>query len=219
MWAETKLNELNKTLTRGHPHFILFHLFILASHLVMSFRLLDIVTGEITSHPLAHPPPYLAVSHTWSENWFPSDKQFSDSPGREAIVASIYQRFSSIRHCWVDTICILQGDDADKQRQIPLMGGIFSGASAVIIILNTNLAMNQDEIDGLTEKLQEAVEMAEEQTWTSSDYAYWQSGPGRQLIVQGMVGLGRLTTTAWSTRVWTLQEYIYPGSRGGLDGH
>ncbi|KAH8671588.1 heterokaryon incompatibility protein-domain-containing protein [Xylariales sp. PMI_506] len=173
----------------------------------MTFRLLNAFTAEITDYPLTRCPPYLAVSHAWSENWFPQNSDFLSSRGRHAVLAGIAQRFPSIRHCWIDTLCILQTDDADKLRQIPLMGGIFGNAEAVLIILNTELAMSQDEVDRMTSMLEGAVKMSEEEDWTSSGH-YWQLGQGRQLIKIAMTGLARLTTTSWSTRVWTLQEYI-----------
>ncbi|KAI1326771.1 heterokaryon incompatibility protein-domain-containing protein [Xylariaceae sp. FL0255] len=173
----------------------------------MSFRLLDIYTGNLTEHLLDACPPYLAASHAWSEQFFPPGVNFLTSPGRAAIVATLKQRYPSITSCWVDTICIDQKDEDDKLRQIPLMGEIFGNAEAVLIILGCDLGMQQGDIDNLTRLLGRAIAMDAEEAW-GTEGQYWQAGEGRGLIVQAMKGLARLTVTPWTTRVWTLQEYI-----------
>ena len=67
--------------------------------------------------------------------------------------------------------------------------------------------MNQEEVNRLEKQLEPALQMHEEQAWTKEG-ALWQKEPRHGLIVKGMKGLARLTTTAWATRVWMLQEYI-----------
>jgi hypothetical protein len=173
----------------------------------MSFRLLDVYTGKLTEHLLSASPPYLAASHAWSERLFPPGVDFLASPGRAAVVATLQQRYPSITLCWVDTICIEQSDEDDKLNQIPLMGQIFGGAEAVLIILGCVIGISQDEIDRLTLQLGGAMAMEAEEAW-STESRYWQAGEGREAIAQAMRGLARLTVTPWSTRVWTLQEYI-----------
>lgn len=173
----------------------------------MEFRLLDAHTGLLSDHKVGQAPAYIAASHAWSEQFFPQGLSFIESPGCERIVSAIQQLNLDIQHCWVDTICIDQNNDADKHRQIPLMGRIFGDAEVVLIMLDTPLAMQQNEIDDLTEALAGAIDMHKEEEWLKSGF-YWQSGPGRALVVKAMKGIARLTSTAWSTRIWTLQEYI-----------
>lgn len=173
----------------------------------MSFRLLNAFSGILTEYLITASPPYLAASHAWSEQLFPQGVDFLASPGRAAILVTLEQRYPSIEFCWVDTICIDQNDDDDKLRQIPLMGKIFGNAQAVLIILGCELGMGQDEIDSLTQLLEGSICMEAEEAW-ATEGQYWQSGEGRALITRAMIGLARLTTTSWSTRVWTLQEYI-----------
>jgi hypothetical protein len=173
----------------------------------MSFRLLDVYTGKVTGHLLNASPPYLAASHAWSERLFPPGVDFLASPGRAAVVATLRQRYPSITFCWVDTICIDQNDEDDKLRQIPLMGRIFGGAEAVLIILGCVIGISQTDVDYLTQQLSGAIAMEAEEAW-ATESQYWQAGEGREMIAQAMKGLARLTVTSWSTRVWTLQEYI-----------
>lgn len=173
-----------------------------------TFRLINISTGEVSSHLLSNSPPYLAASHAWSENHFPLGLPFLISPGRQALIAVNEQQHArDVVYCWVDTICIDQQDDEDMNRQIPLMGQIFNGAVSVVIMLGCDLQMSQAEVDQLSKQLEPAVQMHVEED-RGDHRVFWQNGPGRALIVRGMKGLARLTTTAWATRVWTLQEYI-----------
>ena len=173
-----------------------------------SFRLLDIYTGEIASHQLCACPPYVAISHAWSEALFPPDVEFLTSPGYPMLLAATKERFAGVTHCWTDTICIDQSDEADKLRQIPLMGRIFGDAVAVFILQGIELGLDQEEVEECSRQLKPAIEMHETESW-SEHGMYWQScDGGRSLIVQGMRGISRLTRTAWTTRVWTLQEYI-----------
>ncbi|KAK7213799.1 hypothetical protein V2G26_020977 [Clonostachys chloroleuca] len=173
----------------------------------MSFRLLNVHTGKLTEYPLSAHPPYIAASHAWSERLFPPGVDFLASPGCSALVATLEQRYRTITLCWVDTICIDQNDEDDKLRQIPMMGEIFGGAEAVLIILGCVLGMRQDVVDDLTKQLGGALLMEADEAW-ALEGPYWQNGDGRGLIAQAMRGLARLTVTSWSTRVWTLQEYI-----------
>jgi hypothetical protein len=116
--------------------------------------------------------------------------------------------FPDILHCWVDTICIDQDNEKDKERQIPLMGEIYGKAHAVIIITTSEYKMSQEFLDKLTEGLQEAICIATEQTLTQDMTAYWHRGKGRQKIIDAMDCLEVFTRTKWADRIWTLQEYI-----------
>jgi len=173
----------------------------------MSLRLINIHTGKLTLQSFPSPPAYLAVSHAWGEKHFPQNSTFLASPGCKAVQATAKQRYPAIEWCWIDTLCIDQNDDVDKQRQIPLMGQIFGDAKAVVIILGVDLQLQQADIDAATKLLEPAVRMSENDAWIKEGY-YWQRGPGRNMIYQSMKALARLTLTAWCTRIWTLQEYI-----------
>ncbi|RSL40047.1 hypothetical protein CEP54_016203 [Fusarium duplospermum] len=175
---------------------------------MVTFRLINLSTGVVSEQVLGTSPPYLAASHAWSEQRFPLDMSFLESPGRQALKAVNEQRFAgTVDYCWVDTICINQQDDADMNQQIPLMGRIFGDAIAVVIVLSCNLRMSQASVDRIAGQLKPAVRMHEEEEWAEQG-AIWRTGHRRKLLIKGMRGLARLTTTPWATRVWTLQEYI-----------
>ncbi|KAI1338885.1 heterokaryon incompatibility protein-domain-containing protein [Xylariaceae sp. FL0016] len=83
---------------------------------------------------------YQALSYTWGETIFTETLIVSEisflsiTPNlRDAL-----RRFrlpSRPRRLWVDAICINQGDDAEKGKQIPLMDVIYLGASSVLVWL------------------------------------------------------------------------------------
>ena len=173
-----------------------------------TFRLINLHTGIVSSQLLGASPPYLAALHAWSEERYPLGTSFLDSRGRQALMAAVEQRYAgTVDHCWVDTICIDQNSDADMHEQMSLIGRIFGGTITVVVILGCDLGMQQAEVEVLVKQLEPAVSMHENESWAEQG-APWQSGDGRGLVVKGMKGLARLTTTAWTTRVWILQEYI-----------
>ena len=90
---------------------------------------------EIEQSSLDHIPPFIAISHAWGERLFPPNVPFNLQPGAEAVLVLIAQRFPHIHHCWIDTLCIDQNDEEDKQRQIPLMSEIYGNADVVAIVL------------------------------------------------------------------------------------
>lgn len=170
-------------------------------------RLVNVQSGLLSEHNFDSPPAYLAVSHAWKTNLFPSTVPFAESDGARALRVVTEKKHPGISHCWVDTICIRQSDDEDKQRQIPLMGQIFQGAVAVTIILGSELNLHQEEIDRLSDELQGACWMSANETWLE-DGPYWADGPGRQLVVKAMNGLETFTRDEWGSRIWTLQEFV-----------
>lgn len=127
--------------------------------------------------------------------------------GRTCRLVVVQKYFPSLSHCWVDTLCIIQDDEQDKQRQIPMMGKIYHGAVAVTVALASKLTISQEEIDTLSEKLEGACFMAANETW-SEDGLYWWNGPGREIIIKAMNGLEIFTRDEWACRVWTLQEFV-----------
>lgn len=172
-----------------------------------TFRLLNIIDFSLESFTLADSPPYIAASHTWSENVFDSQRPFVSTFGGRGLRTVINRLYPDVRHCWIDTLCIDQNDERDKIAQIPLMGQIFGRAIAVLIFISTELGTTQSDVNTLGAKLEGALAMCKAEAWTEEG-AKWQSGAGRKLIVQSMHGLRRLASTSWATRVWTLQEYV-----------
>lgn len=132
---------------------------------------------------------------------------FIETAGGRAILIVVRKYFPSLSHCWVDTLCIKQNDEEDKERQIHMMGEIYHGAVAVTVALASKLEISQEEIDFLSEKLEGACFMAANETWRD-DGLYWANGPGKEIIIKAMNGLEIFTQDEWVCRIWTLQEFV-----------
>jgi DNA-binding NarL/FixJ family response regulator len=171
-------------------------------------RLVNMSSGATEPYEIDAMPPYLAASHAWSDGMFAIDTTYKDTLGGIMIENAVRPLFPAINHCWIDTICIDQKDEADKQRQIPLMGDVYSNAKAVAIVTTCEFGMVQAELDVITADLDEAIAISLEEEYTDSMTQYWKAGPGRQKIIEGMDCLELFTRTRWADRIWTLQEYI-----------
>lgn len=154
-------------------------------------------------------PPYLAISHAWSDHIFPKQLPIDSSYGGKSIHKTMKSRFPSLLYCWIDNFCIKQGDDADKAAQIPLMGSIYGKAVAVLIVLSCEIGFEQSDVDLATASMIPAMEMWIKETYFEEhNTQYWRYGSGRGRLVEAMRGLSRLTRSTWATRIWTLQEYV-----------
>ncbi|KAJ5652789.1 HET domain protein [Penicillium longicatenatum] len=173
------------------------------------FRLIDTFDSTIHTFDIRKSPPYLAISHAWSEI-FPKQLPLDSSFGGDAIKRTLFKRgLSSVRYCWIDLFSIEQDSEDDVNEQIPLMGEIFGIAEAVLIILTNELNLTQEKIDSGTSQLDEALAIWEMEAWTDNGAReYWELGEGRTKLVQAMDILSCFTKTAWGTRIWTLQEYL-----------
>ncbi|KAK3196866.1 hypothetical protein K4F52_000210 [Lecanicillium sp. MT-2017a] len=176
----------------------------------MTFRLINTVTWAVETFKVRHSPPYLAISHAWSDTVFPKRRPLDPSFGSDAIKQTILKRgFHDMRYCWIDLFCIIQDSEDDICEQMPLMSYIYGDAKAVLIILTNQLDLIQEQVDYGTAQLEEAVAIWNAEAWTEDHLRqYWGLGQGRDKLVQAMNILSRFTNNAWGTRIWTLQEYI-----------
>ncbi|OAR05704.1 hypothetical protein LLEC1_04431 [Akanthomyces lecanii] len=175
-----------------------------------TFRLLNTATWAVEVFEIGQAPPYLAVSHAWSDAIFPRQLPLSPSFGSDAIAQTIHKRgLHHVRYCWIDLFCIIQDSDEDICDQIPLMSHIYGDAQAVLIVLTNKLNLTQEQVDRGTAQLDEALAIWREEAWTDEGVQeYCEHGRGRGTLVQAMSILARFTNAAWGTRVWTLQEYL-----------
>lgn len=177
-------------------------------------RLLNLKTAELCAIETSSCPPYLAASHAWQDAVFTCSPRpdgsglITESFGWQALRTTATELHPDVEYCWIDLLCIDQSDERDKHLQIPLMGRIFGQARAVVVLMNCDLSkLSQEAIDVASQLLAPAVAMSEEETYQEHG-AYWQDGQGRGIINRAMSALALLTQTGWSTRIWTLQEYV-----------
>jgi hypothetical protein len=176
---------------------------------MVHIRLLNVCDSALETFELKKTPPYLAISHAWSDHIFAQQLPIDTSYGGKAIQSTLSNRFPSLRYCWIDNFCIKQDDDADKAEQIPLMGLIYRNAVAVLIVLSCQIGFQQSDVASATASMTSAMEMWIDETYHEEhNIRYWERGPDRLRLVQAMRGLSRLTRSTWATRIWTLQEYV-----------
>lgn len=107
-----------------------------------SFRLVDVQENCIIKSYLTE--DYVALSYVWGSAspllTRMTKERFSESGGLNGVDipstigdAMHLVRDLGMRYLWVDSLCIVQDDFADKQRQLPIMDKIYSSASLVVI--------------------------------------------------------------------------------------
>lgn len=171
-------------------------------------RLVHFQSGRIERFLIHEMPVYLAVSHAWIDQLFPTGLSYQNTPGTKALKCLATSEYKDIEYYWIDTLCIDQNDPEDKQRQIPLMGDIYGNANVVVILTSESLRISQEEIDAVTESVQGAVEMFAKGSWLQDGKQWTSSEQHRRRLKRVMDCLEIFTRPAWGSRVWTLQEYI-----------
>ncbi|KAL8381601.1 hypothetical protein RB595_005742 [Gaeumannomyces hyphopodioides] len=168
---------------------------------------------------------YEALSYAWGsqKNKQPIHVQSNDKSGGSSatpstgndhcllVTANLREAFTRVRNrlfervLWIDAVCINQGDDGEKGRQVQFMAKIYANASRVIVWLG-------EAIDGGDQAL-EAIRMAaQEQYMGSTIYR-----PGRQATCAqesanssgdetNQQAILKLLERPWFQRIWVLQE-------------
>ena len=101
--------------------------------LKFTFLLLD--RAELTDMEAS----YDAISHIWGEPSFTHRLFHASSSGSIPVTARVHGILMQARSMgllsgvWIDSVCLNQGDDAEKGDQIPLMGDIYHQARTVHI--------------------------------------------------------------------------------------
>jgi hypothetical protein len=128
---------------------------------VSQFPIDSTLLGQLRVVALSDKPKYVAISYAWGSRGMdnsPYSIQFYASTWlvRIRITETAYQAISDVRDhykgqltLWIDTICINQNDNLEKQIQIPLMGEIYSGAEIVYVHLGRT-EITSDAFDWMT---------------------------------------------------------------------
>lgn len=167
-------------------------------------RFIDVCELKLVS-PKAEGLEYVALSYVWGVAKPLAKKdnfQRCCSTGG-LVLASIPKTISDAirlvrdmgeRYLWVDTLCIVQDDPDDKQRQLPAMGTIYRCAKLVIVA-----AAGEDAYTGLP-GLYDTDRRVFKQCNEGSDQYRFASGQAPLSKV--------LMDTIWRRRGWTFQEAV-----------
>ncbi|KAL9043900.1 MAG: hypothetical protein Q9214_002929 [Letrouitia sp. 1 TL-2023] len=166
-------------------------------------RLIDVQEYRIISATLAE--KYVALSYVWGPSTLPllvqnTISQCSSVSGLEHLVipptmSNAIQLVKDIgqRYLWVDSLCIVQDDNNDKQQQLPIMDSIFSNAELVVVV-----AAGSDANAGIP-GIQCNQRDISQQIETINGTQFITAQPG---ILQA------LGQSVWNSRGWTFQEAI-----------
>jgi hypothetical protein len=171
---------------------------------LFDFRVIDVESGCVTDAPLAC--KYIALSYVWGgvdqlQLTSVTQKELQQKGG---LFRSWQQMPNSIRdavtlcqkmketYLWVDTLCILQDDTADKDAQIANMHNIYMCAKMTIVA-----AAGSDAHAGLPALCGSRL---------VSQYS--ENVFGVNLITSPRYLLASLDLSTWITRAWTLQEHV-----------
>lgn len=96
----------------------------------LSATFVETTTGTVET------TPYECLSYTWGQpgNEIPisvNDCTMAIRPNLHAFLTKL-RKLDKPRNLWVDAICINQGDDEEKGRQVGMMGSVFGHATQVL---------------------------------------------------------------------------------------
>jgi hypothetical protein len=151
----------------------------------------------------------IIVSHSWKNSGFKNNIQNNkinincDINSYEGMNTKIHiiikcSILIGFRYAWIDTICINQLDEQEKNQQIPLMGKFYSQSKAVLCLLgHTNLKYFHYVID---------------ETYSKFNDRIIERNSINMLINHMFNELGDtgIINEQWFGRVWTLQEIVLP---------
>lgn len=172
--------------------------------LVKDFRLITILPGsnddpivcKLSLASLSDLPDYYAISYTWADE---EGKQENDSsilldgyrfPVTSNCLAALRQvrKYDTSKAIWIDSVCIDQHKDLEKNHQVHIMPQIYAQAVSVLIYIGD---LNADEI-----KLLQLLCSTELGQYSARSYWSYRST------------LKTFLSRRWFSRVWILQEVI-----------
>ncbi|KAK4443393.1 heterokaryon incompatibility protein-domain-containing protein [Podospora aff. communis PSN243] len=156
------------------------------------------LTGRLRTARLEDSPSFCALSYVWGPDSANPERQIRclpDGPDLDittnchAALKQIQRRFAPVT-IWIDSICINQDDDKEKESQIPLMREIYTWATTVYIWLGNG-----------TPASDAAIRMIK---WCSLGY----DGSGAERELNRLKSVDKLFRREWFHRSWTFQEVI-----------
>ncbi|EAQ83550.1 hypothetical protein CHGG_09954 [Chaetomium globosum CBS 148.51] len=166
----------------------------------------------LESHPLAKPPPYIAISYCWDptsarRGMFLDMKSFSISE----TVLEVLNQVQASQHAtgsrellWIDQICINQDDQAEKLDQMYRMGEIYSRASKVFIWLGPTADQSASALKNM-ERMLDEVAALNQATATRADLP---DDTAATINEDHGQYYGHLFMRPWFRRLWTVQEAL-----------
>jgi hypothetical protein len=157
-------------------------------------KLVDVSTRKIIQPPEG-PFDYLALSYVWGgvhQQSYQLGSKLAKLPQTIEDAIDFVQKLGK-QYLWVDSLCIDQSDDKDKERQIKKMQNIYCGAYVTIIALSGRSAN-----DGLP-RLKQNKDLFSQLTCRIN---------GKRLVGLMPTLSQQIWRAPWGKRAWTLQEAL-----------
>jgi len=166
----------------------------------------DDITCEILLTSLANHPSFEALSYTWGTEHKTESIQIG--PNALKITANLHSALKHLRHVteirvlWADAICINQADDAERSKQVRIMGNIYSKADRTVVWLGEGFDGDKDAFALVSKFAQGSIDdnvqifiepLALEDIEVFLKDFNW-------------VVLDELLSRKWFTRMWVIQE-------------
>jgi hypothetical protein len=189
-------NETLDTISTGflYPNVLVdgsFRIFILDSGVFGSK-----VTGHIQEFSLLNPPTYNALSYVWGQE--PAIHRIFINGEATFVRPNLYHALQRIRlrtgplRLWVDSLCINQLDDLERNAQVRRMADIYRKASSVSIWLGEEDSTSKFAMEFVPKLIRSDFQ------WDSS---WWEQ--------YGFVTLAQILERPWFRRGWVLQEAAF----------
>ncbi len=145
---------------------------------------------------------YVAISHVWTRDEKENGADTNpESIGYKLLTSGHGHITRTEKTFWMDTVCIMQGNEEDKAMQIPMMHKIYSRAKAVIVLLSSTNGFDLRECVRLMKANNRVLRDAERDVYNERMTANDISNFNDLMLI-----LDRVTADSWFERCWTLQE-------------
>ncbi|KAK5654302.1 hypothetical protein OQA88_7480 [Cercophora sp. LCS_1] len=169
-----------------------------------SFRILKVMPGEpgspikgyLREFDIANPPEYNALSYVWGHE--PAIHQIILNSKPAAIRPNLFHALQRIRSprepfsLWVDSICINQFNEAERNAQVKEMANIYRKAQAVWIWLGEEDLTSKDAMR-LISRINRGDSMWVEKWWEEHDFS----------------AFDQVLQRPWFRRRWVIQEAAF----------
>ncbi|KAF5713700.1 het domain-containing protein [Fusarium globosum] len=188
---------------------------------------LNAISGKLITVKIENAPAYHALSYCWGAeehnipieinggiinvgpNLYAAVKRLNDLTIEERRMNDM-----EVKWLWIDRICINQDDPLERNRQVQLMGSIFSMAKRTLIWLGTDFDGCSDAWD-LVDQVFNVFNDEYPNTRFLADLPFRMYSEERH-VTYGLPALEstlwkqlhRLLQRPWFTRVWVIQEVV-----------
>ena len=182
-------------------------------------RLIEIksaITGELSARLVETDPEdtykYIALSHSWAQSKPLKTDRHNYLEHKDEIpwnkLSTVYQdtlslaKSLAVSYVWIDSLCIIQQDPEEWEREAHHMGAVYSNAFLVFVALGNELALEKDPIEEFT--IVGTMKESGEDVYKSTIKVR------RKIDHDNLVNSANDETAgAWFSRGWCFQERLF----------